>query len=94
MKFQLPAIALLVAASQFSLAEMPISMEAANNEPQSYSAVQEEPNSPAAAISADAGTLPGAVIKVAKSLEQKLEQRLQASFDLGFIGGNAVAIAH
>ncbi|MFT4825764.1 MAG: hypothetical protein ACJAUG_000700 [Halioglobus sp.] len=94
MKFQLSATVLLVAASQFSLAEMPNSIEAASSNKQSYSAALEEPKSETSQGSPDAGTLPEAVIKVANSLELKLEQRLQASFDLGFIGGKKVASAY
>ncbi len=94
MKFQLSAMALLIAASQFSIAEMPKSIKTANNETQNHTAAQTAAQSTGENVSTDAGTLPGAVIKVANGLELKLEQRLQASFDLGFISGNEIAGAH
>ena len=93
MKFQLPAIALLAAASQFSVAEMPHTSEIATKDLTNYTVAQQESNT-AEAIAVDAGTLPGGINEVASSLELKLERRLQASFELGFVGGNEVASAH
>ena len=94
MKFQLPAIALLIAASQFSIAEMPKNIETTNSEIQNYAAAQAAAQITRENVNTDVGTLPGAVIKVANGLELKLEQRLEASFDLGFIAGNEIASAH
>lgn len=94
MKFQLPTIALLIAASQFSIAEMPKSIETANSGIQTYAAAQAPAQITGESLNTDAGTLPGAVIKVARGLELKLEQVLEASFDLGFIGESEIASAH
>lgn len=92
MKFYLPAIALL-AASQLSVAEMPQTSEISTKDLTNYTAAQRESNT-AEVVGVDAGTLPSAINEVASSLELKLEQRLEASFDLGFAGRNEVASAH
>lgn len=98
MKFYLPAIALLAVASQLSVAEIPSTQDLADNDLPNYAAVQHDTHgaNPTAeeAVSVGSGTLPSAIIKVASSLEAKLEQRLQLNFDLDFIGSNEVASAH
>jgi len=93
MRIKLPAIAFLAAASQFSIAEMPNTIDpAVKGLP-----VQQEGNgtdATAERASVDSGKLPGAIIKVANSLETKLEQHLEASFDQGFTKTSGLASAH
>ena len=98
MKFHLPAIALFAAVSQFSVAEKPNTRELAIEDLPGYAAAQHDTNGASAAAeetpNVDSGNLPGAIIQVASSLERKLEQRLQASFDLGFTVSGDIASAH
>ncbi len=93
MRIKLPAIALIAAASQFSIAEMPSTIDPAVKD---LPVQQEITGAEAMAedVSVDSGKLPGAIIKVANSLETKLEQRLQASFDNGFTITSGLASAH
>ncbi|MFK8047201.1 MAG: hypothetical protein AB8B81_02080 [Halioglobus sp.] len=93
MRFKLSAIAIIAAASQFSVAEMPNTIDPAVKD----LPVQQESSGAQATtegITVDSGKLPGAIIKVADSLETKLEQRLQASFDAGFTTTGGLASAH